>query len=166
MRPDATTIDIPDSHPGLRTVALLELGKGVLAAGTAATLFAVGPQPLRDALGRLGALLHFHPHHSALGRVIHQITPGVVHVAASAVAVYAVLRFLLSWGLWHTRAWASWLAALTVGLYLPFSAYAVWRYPGWLADATLAVNLAILVILVRDLRTRGHRGQVHPQPSR
>lgn len=154
MRPAASHSDAPDTHPGLRTVALLELTKGVLAAGTATTLFAAGPQPLRDALSRLGALLHFHPHHSALGRLIHQITPGAVHVAATAIAVYAVLRFLLSWGLWHTRAWASWLGASTVGLYLPFSAYAVWRYPGWMAYATLGINLTILLILVRDLRAR------------
>jgi uncharacterized membrane protein (DUF2068 family) len=144
-----------ESHRGLRAVALFELGKGTVAASAATALFVAGPQPLRDALARLGAAMHFHPQHSALGRLVHAITPGAVQVAATAVTVYAVMRFVLAWGLWRTQAWASWLGAATVALYLPFSAYALWRSPGWLSIATVAVNLTILLVLVRDLRRRG-----------
>jgi len=151
---DASEADTPQTHRGVRSVAVIELAKGLLAAATAIALFVAGPQPIHDMLAQIGAAMRFDPNHGALSRFLHGITPDRLHIAATAIAVYAAMRFILSWGLWHTRAWASWLGAATVGLYLPFTVFAVWRNPGWPAYATLGVNVTILAILVRDLVLR------------
>jgi len=39
-------------------------------------------------------------------------------------------------------------------LYLPLDLYALWRHPGWVAIAVLAINLIVVWVLVRDLLVR------------
>ena len=147
------TPSVPASS-GLRLVALIELGKGLIAAATAITLTLVGPSPIRSFIAGIGERLHFDTHHSALGRFIEGITPETVHLAAAAIATYALLRFVLFWGLWRLKAWASWLGACATVLYVPFCLYALWRYPGWPTLAVLALNLIIVWVLTRDLYRR------------
>lgn len=139
---------------GLHLIALVELAKGVVSVSTAAALALFGPAPIREAIRRVGELLHFDPQHSAMARVLDQITPDVVYLAASAIGVYAILRFALFWGLWRARAWASWLGAAAAVLYVPFCSYALWRYPGWPTIAVLLLNLVIVWILVGDVVRR------------
>lgn len=161
MQQDAPRYDPrPAAHPGLHVIALIELAKGVVAAASAIALAAVGPTPIRAVIAGIGEYLHFDPHHSALGRLLAHITPDAILLTALAIGVYAALRFALFYGLWRVRAWASWLGSLAASLYLPFCLYAVWRYPGWPTFAVLALNIAIVWVLVRDLlkRRRAARG--------
>ncbi len=144
----------PQAHPGLHLVALFELAKGLVSGSTAIALAAFGPQPIRDLIAQIGAWLHFDPQQSAMARLLASITPDIVHTAAFAIGIYATLRFVLFWGLWRVKAWASWFGAIAATIYLPFCSYAVWRYPGWPTVAVLALNLLIVFILVRDLYKR------------
>jgi uncharacterized membrane protein (DUF2068 family) len=64
------------------------------------------------------------------------------------------LRFVLFWGLWRVKAWASWLGAAAAVVYVPFCSYALWRYPGWPTAAVLVLNLVIVWVLARDLYKR------------
>lgn len=144
----------PRAHPGLHIIALIELAKGVVSSCTALALAVFGPAPIREAIRAIAGLLHFDPRHSAMGRLIEQITPDVVHLAAAAIGTYAALRFILFWGLWRVKAWASWLGACAAMLYVPFCLYALWRYPGWPTVAVLTLNLIIVWVLVRDLYKR------------
>ncbi len=144
----------PAAHPGLHVIALIELGKGVVATASAVALGLVGPTPIRAFIAGIGEWLHFDPHHSALGRLLARITPDTVLLAAMAIGVYAALRFVLFYGLWRVRAWASWLGSFAATLYLPFCLYALWRYPGWPTLAVLTLNLIIVWVLVRDLLKR------------
>jgi uncharacterized membrane protein (DUF2068 family) len=77
-----------------------------------------------------------------------------VHLAAAAIAVYAMLRFVLFWGLWRVKAWASWFGAVAATAYLPFCSYGLWRYPGWPTLAVLILNIVIVWVLVHDLYRR------------
>ncbi|GAA4792927.1 DUF2127 domain-containing protein [Lysobacter hankyongensis] len=154
MRPTSVYDPSPRAHPGLHVIALIELGKGMLASASAIALAAVGPAPIRAVIASVGERLHFDPHHSALGRLLVHITPDTVLLAATAIGVYAALRFVLFYGLWRVRAWASWLGAFAAALYVPFCVYALWRYPGWPTLAVLMLNLAIVGVLVRDLMKR------------
>lgn len=144
----------PRAHPGLHVIALIELSKGLVSVSAAIALALVGPLPIRALIATIGKYLHFDTQHSALARLIESITPETVHLAAAAIGVYAVLRFLLFWGLWRVKAWASWLGACAATLYVPFCLYALWRYPGWPTAAVLVLNLIIVWVLVRDLRRR------------
>ena len=144
----------PQAHPGLYIVALIELAKGIVTSTTALALAAFGPQPLREFIIRIGELLHFDPHQSAVSRLLSAITPETVHLAAAAIGMYALLRFALFWGLWRVKAWASWLGATAAVIYLPFCSYAVWRYPGWPTLAVLTLNIIIVWVLVSDVYQR------------
>ncbi|MES2670886.1 MAG: DUF2127 domain-containing protein [Pseudomonadota bacterium] len=144
----------PRAHPGLHVIALIELAKGLVSASAAITLALVGPSPIRASIAAIGERLHFDTRHSALARFIEGITPETVHLAAAAIGIYALLRFLLFWGLWRVKAWASWLGACAAVLYVPFCSFALWRYPGWPTAAVLTLNLVIVWVLVRDLLRR------------
>ena len=61
---------------------------------------------------------------------------------------------LEAWGLWRAKVWASWLGAIAAALYLPLDLYALWRHPGWVAIAVLAINLLVVWVLARDLLVR------------
>lgn len=144
----------PRAHPGLHVIALIELGKGLVSASAAITLALAGPSPIRALIAAIGERLRFDTQHSALARFIEGITPETVHFAVAAIGVYAFLRFLLFWGLWRVKAWASWLGACAAVLYVPFCLFALWRYPGWPTAGVLTLNLIIVWVLVRDLLKR------------
>ncbi len=77
-----------------------------------------------------------------------------VHIGevGALAAAYALLRFAEGWGLWRERRWAVWLAALSTGVYLPFEWAHLLHRPGFIAAGVLAVNLAVLALMVWRLR--------------
>ena len=147
------------AHPGLHAIALVEMGKGVLALLAAGAVATLGAARIDDAIDRLAALSHFDAIHRVLSAVARDIDPASVHLVVAAAVAYGALRLVEGWGLWRARAWASWLGAVSVAIYLPFDLYASVRHPGWIAFVVLAVNLAVLWILARDLlgRRDAHR---------
>ncbi len=154
MQPDAPNDPGHRAHPGLHAIALVEMGKGVLALLAAGAIATLGAARIDDAIDRLAALWHFDAIHRALAAVASNINPASVHLLVAAIAAYATLRLAEGWGLWRARAWASWLGAVSVALYLPFDLYASVRHPGWIAIVVLTVNLAVFWILTRDLLGR------------
>lgn len=148
------------AHRGLHAIALVELGKGVLALLAAAAIATFGAARIDEAIGRLAALSHIDAIHRALSRIAGDIDPASVHLLVAAIAAYGALRLIESWGLWRARAWASWLGAVSLALYLPFDLYAAIRYPGWIAFVVVAINLAMLWILTRDLLARRSAGRM------
>ncbi|MFZ2752390.1 MAG: DUF2127 domain-containing protein [Lysobacteraceae bacterium] len=147
------------AHASLRAIALVEVGKGVLALLAAGSIATFGATRIDEAIDRLASLSHFDTIHRALSAVASDINPASVQLVAAMIAAYGALRLAEGWGLWRARAWASWLGAVSVALYLPFDVYASIRYPRWIAFVALAINLAILWILTRDLfdRRRANR---------
>lgn len=144
----------PHSHPGLHVIAVVEAGKGLLALLAASGLELLGPAPLQHWVRLLIARFQLDPDHGAMAWLANAINPGAVHTAAAVAALYGLLHVLEGWGLWRARAWASWLGCLTAALYLPFDLYALFRHPGWLSAAVVAINLAVVWVLGRDLLVR------------
>ena len=148
------------AHRGLHAIALVELGKGVLALLAAAAIATFGAARIDEAIARLAALSHIDAIHRALSSIASDIDPASVHLIVAVIAAYAALRLIESWGLWRAHAWASWLGAVSLALYLPFDLYAAIRYPGWIAFVVVAINLAMLWILTRDLLARRSAGRM------
>ncbi len=160
MQRDAPNDPGHRAHRGLHAIALIEVGKGVFALFAAGAIASFGATRIDEAIGRLSALSHFDAIHRALTSVADNITPASVHLIVAAVVAYAALRLVEGWGLWRARAWASWLGAVSLALYLPFDVYAAIRYPGWIAFVVVALNLAMLWILTRDLLARRSVGRM------
>jgi uncharacterized membrane protein (DUF2068 family) len=144
----------PHAHPGLHAIALVEGVKGLLAVLAASGLELLGPAPLQRWVHALIARFQLDPQDGALALFARQISPDAVHVAAAVVMAYGFLHLLEAWGLWRAKAWASWLGCVAASLYLPLDLYALWRHPGWPALAVLAINLAVVWVLARDILRR------------
>lgn len=144
----------PRAHPGLHAIALVEIGKGLLALLAASGLEILGPGPLRRWIHELIARFQLDAAHGATAWLVNAINPGGVHLAAAVAAFYGVMHVLEGWGLWRAKAWASWLGSVTVALYLPFDLYALATHPGWPALVVVAVNVLVLWVLARDLAMR------------
>ena len=146
----------PQAHPGLHVLALFEGLKGLLALIAAASLEVLGPQPLRNLIASLIARFNLDPDHGTLPSLLNAISPGAVHLAVAVVTLYALWRLVEAWGLWRARAWASWLGCVGTAAYLPLDLYALYHHPGWHTWSVLAINLAVVAILTRDLFKRRH----------
>lgn len=144
----------PHAHPGLHLIAVVEAVKGALALLAASGLELLGPAPLQRWIHELIVRFQLDPNHGAIAWLVGAINPGGVHLAALVAALYGAMHLLEGWGLWRAKAWASWLGCVTVALYLPFDVYALAKHPGWLSLVVVAVNLAVLWVLARDLVIR------------
>lgn len=144
----------PHAHPGLHAIAIVEAAKGLLALLAASGLELLGPVPLRHWIALLIGRFQLDPDHGALAWLAASINPDSVHLAAALACLYGLLHLAEGWGLWHARAWASWLGCIAAALYLPFDVYALARHPGWLSLVVVAVNLLVVWVLARDLVAR------------
>jgi uncharacterized membrane protein (DUF2068 family) len=144
----------PKAGRGLHAIALIELIKSVLALLAASGLEILGPQPIRELIEHLVEMFQFDAQHSALASFAQKVSPQSVHVAAAVAGIYGVLHLIEAWGLWHTRAWASWLGCIAAAIYLPFELYALIREPGWIEISVVAINLTIVWVLARDVWKR------------
>lgn len=146
----------PHAHPGLHVIAVVEAVKGALAIVAASGLAVIGPAALQRWLQVVIDRFQLDPQHGAIGWLVAAITPHSVHLAAAAVLTYGVIHVVEAWGLWRARSWASWLGCVTAAAYLPFDVYALFRHPGWIALAVVAINLLVVGVLARDLVKRRH----------
>ncbi len=156
---------MPAARPALRTVALFEAAKGLLALLGASGLLLFAHRDLQ-ALA-LGLLEHMHLNPAA--RYPHIFVQAVEHLqeqkltwVALGAAGYALLRLAEGYGLWRGRAWAEWLAAASGAIYLPFEVAELLRRPGWLSISLLLLNAGIVVLMLRALRQRGARPRWRP----
>jgi uncharacterized membrane protein (DUF2068 family) len=146
----------PHAHPGLHVIAIFEAAKGLLALSAASGLELLGPAPLLRWLQEVTVRFQLDPNQGALAWLSQAINPDSVHLAAAAAFAYALLRFVEAWGLWRVKVWASWLGCISAAIYLPLDVYAVFRHPGWMAWAVLAINLIVVAVLARDIFRRHH----------
>ena len=129
----------------LRTVALLEFGKGllVLAAALGIAFFV----DAKDVAGWFLESLHISPdRHFAhlLLQVADKLSDAKVWVVVTVACAYSGLRFVEAYGLWRARAWAEWVALVSGTLYLPFEIRLLVHRVSLLHLSFLAVNLAII----------------------
>ena len=82
---------------------------------------------------------------------------------AALAFLYAVVRFVEAYGLWHMKVWAEWFAIISGSLYLPVELYELLERATWMKGLVLLVNAFIVVYLiyVRLLNRREHRKSAH-----
>jgi len=140
---------------GLRAVALFEAFKGALALLAAGGLFYLIPHDLRHIALELLGRLHLNPGKSypnVFFRIVEDTTNAQLWLIAALVVVYALVRFAEAYGLWRSRRWAEWLAAVSGAIYVPFELYELSRGFSWIKLVALALNLAIVAFMAYALR--------------
>jgi uncharacterized membrane protein (DUF2068 family) len=145
---------------GLKAVAVFEAIKGSLALLAAFGLLAIIPQEAREDAVELVGRLHLNPGKSypnIFVRLMENAGNAQLWMIAALVVVYALVRFLEAYGLWRSRPWAEWLAAVSGAIYVPFELYELSRGVSAIKVAALALNLAIVAYMCFVLLKR--RGQ-------
>jgi len=141
----------PPSHTaGLRTVALFEALKGILALAVGYGLFSLAHKDLGEFAEHLIRHLHVNPDRHISQALIHaaeRVSQGKVVAFAFGALAYATVRFIESYGLWHAREWAQWFALLSGCLYLPWEIYEVLRKSTPIRWSLLLINLGIVLYM-------------------
>jgi uncharacterized membrane protein (DUF2068 family) len=131
----------------LRTVALLELGKGLLVLAAAISLYWLDPS---DVAGGFIDFLHISPDHHFAQVLLHwadTLSNARIWVVLSITGVYSGLRFAEAYGLWRARAWAEWIALVSGAMYLPFEIRLLAHRVTLFHAGILLVNLAIVAFM-------------------
>jgi uncharacterized membrane protein (DUF2068 family) len=151
----------PAHKKGLRTVAVVEVSKGIMGSVAGVLVVALVHKDVWDILVRIFEFLHINPdRHFAqvlLDRA-DRVTDAQLWTLATLLFAYAVLRFVEGYGLWRTRVWAEWLAILSGLLYMPFEVREIIHKSSPLRWGLLLVNIA-LVVYVATIRYSGIRLQ-------
>ncbi|SRR6266536_1899029 len=131
----------------LRTVALLEFGKGVVVLVAAFSLYWLDPT---DLAGVFLNFLHISPDRH-FARLFMQMAGKLSNIKlwhlVLGAAFYSCLRFAEAIGLWRARAWAEWIALVSGALYLPLELRILLRHATPFHAAVLIVNLAIVAFM-------------------
>jgi uncharacterized membrane protein (DUF2068 family) len=131
----------------LRTVAALEIGKGLLVLAAAISLYWVDPN---DVAGGFLSYLHISPdHHFAqvLLRWADTLSNYKVWTVVLVACIYSGLRFAEGYGLWFARAWAEWIALVSGAAYLPFEIFKLAHRVTPIHLMIFIVNLAIVAFM-------------------
>jgi uncharacterized membrane protein (DUF2068 family) len=144
---------------GLRTVAVFEAFKGALALLAAFGVLAIIPRSARHIAVELVGRLHLNAgksYPSVFLKVLEDTANTQLWLIAVLVVVYACVRFLEAYGLWRSRPWAEWLAAVSGAIYVPFEIYELDRGFSWIKIAALVLNIAVVGYMCYALwRSRG-----------
>jgi uncharacterized membrane protein (DUF2068 family) len=145
----------------IRAIAIFEGVKGVLVLVAGAGLLRFLHNHAQHAAEHFLRHFHLNPareHPRIFERVLLQITDGQLRLLAIGALVYATIRLVEAWGLWHERRWAEWLAALSGAIYLPFEFYELIHTEHWAAGVMFVLNGVIVGLLgVRLWRERNRR---------
>ena len=145
------------SRAAMRAIALLEGFKGLLVLALASGALAL----VHADVDALAARLVEHAHLNPAAKYPHIFLDAAAHLdqahllrLALAAAAYSAVRLVEAFGLWRARAWAEWLAALGGAVYVPFELVELATRGTPLAAAVLAVNLAIVAVMLRAILVR------------
>ena len=161
----------PSSLGGLRLVALLEAVKGVIVIGAGFGLLTLLHRDVGQIAESLVTRLNLDPDRHLTGLFLDaaaRVTDKRLWTLAALAVAYAAVRFAEAYGLWFERRWGAWLGAAGGAIYVPVEIYELIHRPGWVKAATLVVNIAIVVYLLRTLRrsSSAHGAAAMPEAQR
>jgi uncharacterized membrane protein (DUF2068 family) len=134
----------------LRAVAALEAAKGILVligAGAAAWILHGRPEEAIEAVVR-----HFHmnparDHPRIFLKSLADFESAHALALSAGAVVYALIRFVEAYGLWHGRNWAWGFGILSAAIYVPFELIELTRDLTWASCVVLTLNVVIVVVL-------------------
>ena len=142
---------------GLRTIAGYEAAKGLLVLLAGMGLLGLVHRDVQEAGEELVRHFHLSPS-SHYPHIFLELTARVTDAwlwgLAAGSLLYASLRFLEAFGLWHGRRWAEWLGAGSGAIYVPFEIAGLYEGITPLRLASLALNLLIVGYLLHLLWQR------------
>ena len=138
----------------VRAAALLEAAKGAVVFAAGFGLLSFIHHDAQRVAEQLVTHLHLNPA-SRYPRIFldaaGHLTNARLWLFAALAGTYGSVRFVEAYGLWRGRRWAEWLAAVSGSIYIPFEIYELFKRLDWISVGTLAVNVAIVGVMVAAL---------------
>jgi uncharacterized membrane protein (DUF2068 family) len=150
---DCPPADIRCAHlAGLRTVAVLEMFKGLLAIAAGIGLFTLLHKDIGNVAESIVEALHLNPAHriaQAFIRAADNVSDNRIVAFACVAFLYSAIRFIEGYGLWNARVWAEWFAIISGAIYLPLEIIGVVKHHGHpLRWAVLIVNILVVLYMI------------------
>ncbi|WKE67122.1 DUF2127 domain-containing protein [Gallaecimonas kandeliae] len=142
---------------GLKLVALLEASKGLIALLVCFGLHKLVGHNLQHFLEMAAGQLHLNPANHLVHKAFDEaamVTPSNLQWVLAGCGLYAGVRLVEAYGLWHALVWTEWFALISGGLYLPFELYELVTKANLLSAAVLAINLAVVWYMYRVIRAK------------
>ncbi|GIU26694.1 DUF2127 domain-containing protein [Shewanella sp. MBTL60-007] len=140
---------------GLKAIALLEATKGLISVLVVFGLHKLAGQDIQLVVEELLRHSHLNPANHLVQEVITEagkVTKENIMFVIAGALLYAAIRFVEAYGLWHSLVWTEWFALLSGGIYLPFEAYELLTKPNLLTAAVLLINLAVVGYMYRVIK--------------
>ena len=145
---------------GLRTVAIFEFAKGMIVLVAGLGLLSLIHRDAQQVADRIVLLLHLNPAHRYPHIFIDfaaNVTNAQLWFFSVAALIYAAVRFVETYGLWHERPWAEWFAVIGAGLYLPVELFHLYEQPNLISFCLPVINIGIVVYLAFLLAANARR---------
>jgi uncharacterized membrane protein (DUF2068 family) len=147
---------------GVRLIAVFEALKGTLVLVAGFGLLSLVHRDLQAIAERLVRHSHLDParHYPRvfIEAASHTGDSRLRFLAALAF-LYAVVRLVEAYGLWHMKVWAEWFAIIAGSVYLPVELYEIFKRVTWMRATVLLINAFIVAYLVHVL-LRSKRTQI------
>jgi uncharacterized membrane protein (DUF2068 family) len=141
----------PEHIKGVRTVASIELTKGLVVVLAGLGLLSMRHRNIWGVAESFLEFFHVNPYHHYVGvfiDLVSRISDVRLWKIALVASIYAILRFVEAFGLWYALPWAEWMAAITGGIYIPFEAADLIRRVTWFRLLVLVINSAIVLYML------------------
>lgn len=141
----------PQHIKGVRTVATVELAKGVIVLLAGVGLLTMRHKNIWGVAESLLEFLHVNPYHHYVGifiDLVARISDIRLWKIAVVAGIYVIVRFVEAYGLWYALPWAEWMAAITGGIYVPFEVNDFVRRPNWFRLMVIVINLLIVLYML------------------
>jgi uncharacterized membrane protein (DUF2068 family) len=135
---------------GLRIVSLFEAAKGLIVLLVGFELLKYVHHGLHLAAEQLVRHFHLNPA-SSYPRIFldlaDHITDMQLWLLALFALLYAIVRFVEAYGLWHGRRWAEWFGLVAGTIYVPIEVLEIVRRVTWPRVTLLVVNAGIVAYM-------------------
>jgi uncharacterized membrane protein (DUF2068 family) len=146
----------------LRSIALFEAFKGLLAIGAACGLISLRHTDLHAATDAFLLRHGINPEQHYTRLFIESVAKVTNHHVGEIVAlgfVYALIRLVEGYGLWQGKHWAEWFAVISAGIYLPLEFQHFAHHATLLNAGVIFFNIVIILYLAMLLNQQ--RAQRH-----
>lgn len=163
----SAVVHSPEHIRGVRTVATIELAKGLIVVLAGMGLLSMRHRDIWGIAESFLEFLHVNPHHHYVGvfiDLVYRVSDVRLWKIATVACAYAGLRFVEAYGLWYALPWAEWMALISGAIYIPFEAADLIHKPTWFRLLVLIINLVVVLYMLHlrlEARQRRHAAHQH-----
>ena len=156
------------NQKGLKPIAVIEASKGLLALVVSLGIHQLAGDNIQQIAENLLTHLHLNPashYPSVLLHFIDNLKDVNLMLVSLGALVYALIRFVEAYGLWHKYRWTEWFALISGGIYLPFEIYELITDTNLLSFSALLINSIIVLYMYAILKSQHSKRAIIKTPT-